>query len=131
MLTGDNSLSKIGTKHAAFVTKPEEYLADFAEHRELSKKDSIQAKTFLVKVWASAKSITKARSFDDLRLEQYLGSKAAKTFESLPPSSSVIHGHIRRAFYVVRRVMFLLDDSHEDLDPTDFGMNNNLLPDKC
>ena len=62
VLTGDDSLSKIGTKHAAFVTKPEEYLADFAERRELSKEESIQAETFLVKVWASAKSITKAPS---------------------------------------------------------------------
>ena len=56
VLTGDDCLIKIGTKHAAFVRKPEEYLADVAEHREPSKEESIQAETFLVKVWASAKS---------------------------------------------------------------------------
>ena len=99
-----------------------------------AKKKVSKPKHFLLKS-GRVQNHHKGSQFDDLRLEQYLGSKAAKTFESLPPSSSVIHGHIRRAFFVVRRVMFLLDDSHEDLDTTDFGwtvdMNNNLLPDKC
>ena len=135
VLTGDDALSKIGTKHAAFSSSPELFLSDFAERKYLGEEESKKAETYLVKVFATARTTTKAHTFDELRLEQYLGTKTGKTIGSLPPSSSVIHGHLRRAFFVIRRFMSLLDDSHDKLAPTEYGWiidaDDHLLPDKC
>jgi hypothetical protein len=47
--TGNDALSKIGTKHAAIIAKPENFLIDFGESTILSEIDMINMEKYLVK----------------------------------------------------------------------------------
>lgn len=136
VLTGDDSLSKIGTKHAAFTNNPERYLSSFGESKSIGSDDMAKAERFLVGVWASAKVSLSIHTFNDLRVDQH--KRKTKPLELMPPTSSVITGHIRRAFFVIRSVIILLkknESVQEDMDPTNHGWavdtNGHLLPEKC
>ena len=54
--TGDDSLSKVGTKHAALVSKPVSLLSNFGESSVLSDADLYMAEQYLVQVWYGARS---------------------------------------------------------------------------
>ena len=133
VLTGDDSLSKVGTKHAALTCDPIKYLSGFAESDELFEADIGQTEEYLVKVWVGARSNTTCRTFSELRLQEYTSTKDAKALESLPPTSSSILGHIRRAHYVIRNVLCLVD-KHRMGDQVEHGWLWDcgvLLPDQC
>ena len=106
ILTGDDAISKIGTKHASLSCDPHRYISDFAESHTLSEEVAQKAEEDLVCVWAGAKSKPESRTFDQLRVEFHIRSTTPKPLECLHPTSSVIHGHIRRYFFIVRIVMF-------------------------
>ena len=87
-------------------------------------------------MWAGANSKPNSKTFDQLRVEVLLRTPTPKSINVLPPTSSVLHGHIKRAFYCVRKVLCLLDVSvtRPVTDSTKYGWvkdNDTLLPDKC
>jgi hypothetical protein len=127
----------VGTKYAVTICEPLNFLNDFAETDQLSA-DVVKKKTegYLVRVWAGAKINPDAKTFDELRFKVYTIASFAKLLVTLPTTSTVIEGHIKRAFYVVRNVLRLLEHDIPSDDPTDFGWSLNkeegvLLPDKC
>ena len=131
ILTEDDMLSKIGTKHAALVTDPVKYLSGFAEGEEICHAEMWLAEEYLVKVWAGARTKVISRSFDLLRLAEYTNSKEAKPLESLPPTSSSVNLHLKRAHHVIRNVASLLSE-YTARDPKLSGWyleNGVLLPD--
>ena len=98
LLTGDDCMRKVGTKHAAMTCDPVQYLTNFGETDTLSDQYVVLADMYLVRVWARARSTTTAHTFNQLRVEQYTSSRAG--IDALPPTSSEIRGHIHRgAFY--------------------------------
>jgi hypothetical protein len=117
VLSGDDAVSKVGTKHAALVCHPLS-LINFAETDSLAEADMNVAEQYLVKLWAGACSSTTVNTFDKLRHDCYL---TGKSLNELPPTSSTICGHIRRCFYVIRNAITLLEARHNSLDPEDFG----------
>ena len=58
MLTGDDALSKIGTKHAALTCEPEKYLENFAKSHDLSEEALKKVDEYLVCVWTGARCKT-------------------------------------------------------------------------
>ncbi len=135
VLTGDDCMSKVGTKHAAIVSDPVQYLTNFGEADILSEQDIALAEKYLVHVWAGVKSTTTAETFDQLRFETYTSTSAG--IDSLPPTSSVIRGHIHRGAYLVKKACQLLVTTNEreaTLAPIEHGWEENsgsLLPSKC
>ena len=71
ILTGDDYMSKVGTKHAAMASDPVQYLTNFGEVDTLSDQDTALAEKYLIRVWAGVRSNTTAETFDDLKLENY------------------------------------------------------------
>ena len=135
ILTGGDLMSKVGTKHAALVSDPVQYLTNFGESNILSEQDLALAEKYLVRVWAGARSVTMAETFDQLRAEQYTSASAA--IDALPPTSSVIRGHIHRGSYLVNEACQLLtsvENPEEKPEPVEHGWEENfgmLLPSKC
>ena len=117
ILSGDDCVSKVGTKHAALVCNPL-VLVNFAETDSLTAADMSIVEDFLVKVWSGSRSKPTADTFDKLRHDHYL---KGKPLNELPPTSAVIRGHIRRCFYLIRNVVTLLETRQTGLDPEDFG----------
>ena len=109
ILTGDDALSKIGTKHAALALEPIKFLSGFAESEEISHAEIWQVEEYLVKVWVGARRETSCRTFSLLRLEEYTSTKNAKSLDTLPPTSSTILGHIKRSHCVLRLLFKILD----------------------
>ena len=107
ILTGDYCMSKVGTKHAAVTSDPVQiFNKNFGETNTLSEQDEALAEKYLVRVWAGARSTTTAETFDHLRLENYTSASAG--LDCLPPTSSVIKGHIRRGAFLIHRACKLL-----------------------
>ena len=130
VITGDDALSKIGTKHLALVAKPQNFLCSFAELPYITNKDMSSAEKYLVHVWSGAKSKPTATTFNQLRLEVH--RKPMPGLHELPPTSSVIQEHIRRAHYVVYNAINLLRDN-PTLEPHECSwikQDGLLLPDK-
>jgi len=71
VLTGYDYTSKIGTKHAAFMTNPEHYLEDFGTKIDESTID--KAEQYLARV---LKKGTKFKKMDQFRNELYHYSKS-------------------------------------------------------
>ena len=101
-------MSKVGTKHAAIECQPERYLQTIGENAPPSEHDMTMAEEYLVRVYAGVRSSTKCVTFDEFRLECYL---AGNSLDSLPPTSSVVLGHIRRGSYLIHLAQGLLDDN--------------------
>ena len=83
-------------------------------------------------IWAGARSTSPSYTFDQLRLEQHTAAKPAKPLEGLPPTSSVMAGHIIRAHHTVRFILTLLEP-HDIPDPRECGWmleDGALLPEK-
>lgn len=68
ILTGDDCMSKVGTKHAAMAFDPVQYVTNFGETDTLSEQDVTLAERHLVRVWAGAISITTPEMFNQLRV---------------------------------------------------------------
>ena len=131
VLTGDDALSKIGTKHAALTCEPEKYLNTFAESHDLSEESLKKAEEYLVRVWNGSGRKTSSQTFDQLRVENHVKSATPKSLAQLPPTSSVIRCHIQRSFYIVHNVINLLNKCGPVLDPTSHGWfcdDSTLLP---
>ena len=129
ILTGEDCMSKIGTKLASVKYEPARYLINFAEDISLNEQDVLLAEEYLVKVWTGVLSKTSALSFDQLRIEFY----NTVSLNMLPPTSAVMRGHILRGFYLIRKAVSLLDDDPIEMNPVDFGWNGEtgiLLPSK-
>jgi len=92
-------MGKLGTKHAAVVCDLVQYLINFRETVTLSEQDEVLAEKYLVRVWGWATSTTTTETLDQLRLENYISVSAG--IDSLPPTTSVIKGHIRRRAFLV------------------------------
>lgn len=128
LATGNDALSKIGTKHGALAADPVSFLTNFGETDNLTDADAEYLEKYLVKVWSPK---AKADTFDELRYEYY-HNNLNKSLATLPPTSSVIGGHIQRTFFSVREAVTLLDHS-TSLHPTDYGWEESdgiLLPSK-
>ena len=92
ILTGDDCISKLGTKHAALASDPVRYLTNFGETDTLSEQNESLAEKYLVRVWAGVRSTTTAERFDQLKIENYTSASTSAGNDSLPPTSSVIEG---------------------------------------
>ena len=101
ILTGNDHLSKLGTNLAAIHFNPAVALSQFGESPFLAEHDINCAEEYLVKCYNGVKSVTHCRTFDELRL-QCVESAKVIGLEQLPPTSSVVRGHIRRAFYDIK-----------------------------
>ena len=135
ILTGDDCMRKVGTKHAAMTCYPVQYLTNFGETDTLSDQDVVLADMYLVRVWARARSTTTAHTFNQLRVEQYTSSRAG--IDALPPTSSEIRGHIHRGAFLVNRACRLLATDNEreaSLEPGEHKWEEHfgtLLHTKC
>ena len=107
ILTGCDSMSKIGSKKASLVCDPVQFLSRFGESSSISEDDETLAEKYLVRVYAGVRSSTKAETFDQLGLAYYLSGIGIDT---LPPTSSVIRGHIKRGAYLVHQACRLLSN---------------------
>ena len=130
ILTGNDYISKIGTKHAAISCKPDYYLANFGDAEALSEQDIYQAEEFLVHVWAGVRSSTTSQTFDQLRLEHYLNGSS---IDNLPPTSSVVRVHIHRGYFLIKEASNLLKLGKHSSDPLQYGWREQfgrLIPSK-
>ena len=130
VLTGNDHLSKVGTKYASLHYNPGVALSTFRETTVLAEHDINAAEEFLVKCYSGVKSVCTAKKFDELRIMVKKGK--AIGLDQLPPTSSVIRGHIQRAYFDIRNDITLLEDPPQ-LDPLDFGwkdVDGVLLPEK-
>ena len=87
ILTGDDCMSNMGTKHAAMASDPVQYLANFEEADTLTEQDA-------------------AKTFDDFRIEIY--TRGSSGIDALPSTSSGIRGHIQRGAFLVHTTCHLL-----------------------
>ena len=134
MLTGDDALSKIGTKHAALTHDPIKYLSSFGESETLCDAELWLIVEYLVKVWAGANTALSFRTFSKLRLHEYTSTKDAKPLDALAPTSNSILGHVYRSFSVIRDVVCLLDHNYHRSDPLQYKWHREsgiLLHDMC
>lgn len=72
LLTRDDCMSKMGTKHVSMARDPVKYLNNFGETDTLLEQDTELAKKCLVRIWAGARSTTTCETFDQFRAESYL-----------------------------------------------------------
>ena len=105
ILTGNDCLSKVGTKHAAMTCNPVQYLMNFGEEVVLSEQDIALAERFLVHVWAGVRSNTTAETFDQLRFENFVNGPS---LDSLPLTSSAIRGYLHRGAFLIKQTCNLL-----------------------
>jgi hypothetical protein len=134
ILTGDDCMSKVGTKHAAMACDPVQYLTNFGEKEILLEQDAALAEKYLVRVWAGARSSTTTETFDQLRVENFVSASAG--IDALPPTSSEIRGHIQRGAFLVYQACHLLataDERDARMEPLQHGWEEHfgaLLPSK-
>ena len=88
VITGDDFLSKIGTKHAAMHFHPVKCQENFGEDPTLTEQITKTVEKYLVQIWAGVGLMTTASSFNELRLEQY--QKGGRYIADLLPTSSTI-----------------------------------------
>ena len=78
ILTGNDHLSKVGTKYAALHFNPAVTLFGFAESHVLAEQDINCAEEYLVKCYNGVRSATHATTFDELRLQCVTSSKVIR-----------------------------------------------------
>ncbi len=101
-MTGNDCINKVDTKQAALLAKPVQFLSEFAEGPDMPDAGFKLAEEYLVLVWAGSQSKTQSKTFDALRYE--VRKTSSVPLDRLPPTSSVIQMHLRRAFYMVREI---------------------------
>ena len=89
------------------------------------------AEQFLVKCVSSSKSHSHT-SFDEFRYETYHNKKFTFDLEKLPPTSTSIKQHIRRAYLQCNMWLNALSKEHITLDPVQYGYivdeDNHVVP---
>ena len=131
-MTGNDSISAIGTKLAGLKLNPVHYLYNFGETDTLGENDTTLAEEYLVKVWHGLRGKTAVRTFDELRLETHLKSSIVP-LDKLPPTSSAIRENLKRCFYVIRESVTLISDTTIIRNPLTNGWfvkNGKMLPRK-
>lgn len=127
ILTGCDVMSKVGTKLAAVNSiKKGNALTKFGGEFFDSRKS---AEVFLVNVLSIS---SKCETFDELRYEMYYEKK--KSLSELPPSSNMVHGHIRRSEYVYHLSNTLLNFDEFILNYLDYGWEEKdsvIYPERC
>ena len=103
VLTGDDVMSRIGTKLASKQCNPIGYMTEFAEREELPEKESAQVEEYLV--WAGARSKPSAKTFDQLRFDVHINASVAIAMSNMATTSSVVREHTTRAFFVIHGVI--------------------------
>ena len=88
-------LRKVGTKHAALIANPCEYLKYFNSNPSFTDDFAASCEAYLVQV---LKRNTTCITMDQFRVYIYHHSKGI-TLNQLPPTSYAIQQHIRRAYY--------------------------------
>ena len=84
VLTGDDSMSKMGTKKAALQNgDPVANLLNFATNKELLQDEIAMAEKYLARVWSGVRKTT-SDDFDHLRLEYY--TCYSQGIDGLPPN---------------------------------------------
>ena len=131
ILTGCDQISKVGTKNAALFFDPVSSLSIFGESPILSELELTEAEQYLVKCWYGVRSTTAAKTFNELRLQ--VKTTTVTELHQYPPTSSVIRGHLKRCYYIVRNAITLLGDNLQ-LDPCDYNwkeLDGVMVPEKC
>ena len=78
VLSGNDAVSKVDTKHAEFTCNPF-CITNFAETDSLSTVDIVER--YMMKVWAGARSNTTADTFEKFRHDCYSNEKALTDLE--------------------------------------------------
>ena len=123
--TGCDYLSKIGTKLGCLAALPEQYLSNFG-NTQLDSNQIRLAEQYLVNV---IKTNAEESTFDELRHSHY--TKHLDVTQLPPTSHSIVHGHIPRWWFLVKKLSSLL--LTDTLDPLNYGWKDDdgvLLPDK-
>src|SRR6218665_49734 len=71
ILTGDDCMSKVGSKHAALACDPVHYMTNIGETDTLLEQDTELSEKYLIRVWPGARSTTTCETFDQFRAESY------------------------------------------------------------
>ena len=95
-LTGCDTVSKVGTKHAALKALSSGHLKNFGQ-QELTKEMIDFAEIFLVVIIKPARSPIK--TLDDLRILKYFDLKSQLDLTKLPCTTTTIQLHIIHSFY--------------------------------
>ena len=94
-LTGCDTVSKVGTKHAALKALPSVHLENFGTS-ELTEEAIDHAEHFLVDILKPKSTV---KTFDKLRELKYFDYKSDIDLTKLPCTSSTIRLHIAHGFY--------------------------------
>lgn len=115
-LSGCDTTSKVGTKHAALIrAKGYSYLLQDFGKKDLSDGMLENAEEYLTRVLSKDFKV-----MNDLRIFKYHRMKNLD-FMKLPPTSSSLKLHIKRAYLQANRWYTLLEDHVEFHDPTLYG----------
>ena len=100
-LTGCGSVSNIGTKSAAqkVVKTHANSLSDFGK---IPLDDNMLNRTERFLVDCIKRNSSPATMFDQLRMNKYFNFKSKHDFTKIPCTSTSIHLHISRAYYLCR-----------------------------
>ena len=71
VLTGDDTVTKVGSKHAVVVKTPLAYLYNFGEDEDISVTEISMAEAYLVQVWVGVCTKAMCKTFDQLRCGTY------------------------------------------------------------
>ena len=127
--TGSDYISKVGTKKSALKANPVANLNSFGETPFLDDSQVKEAERYLVLTFSNPNAPEK--TFDKLRCKVY---KRKADVLSLPPTSnSIVNGHIRRWWYIYKKMANLFSAEFDDLSPEDYGWSVEdgiLLPEK-
>ena len=124
-LTGCDITSKIGTKKAGHDANPVSFLCSFGKHPILNETEISMAEQFLSNV---LKKNGNHKSFDELRVALYNFSND-KSHWNLPPTSTALVPHIKRAFYNTYCLTHIVEGTFITIDPLLYGfvMTDSLL----
>ena len=129
LLTGDDCMTEMGTKHAAITCDPVQYLTNVGETHTLSEYDVAPAEKYFVRVWAVAGSTTTSETFNKLRVEHYASSSDG--IDALPRRSGEIRGHVHgRAFRVNKACRLHVTDHEDYVTMVSYYVDGNNVP-KC
>lgn len=121
-LSGCDTTSKVGSKHSAFaLAKDYSYLLKDFGKQELTESISEQAEEFLTRTLAKNFKI-----MNDLRITKYHSMKNLD-FRKLPPTSSSLRLHIKRAYLQSYKWFHILGDDRDSLDPSIYGYQENVM----
>ena len=115
MLTGDDTMVKVGAKKAAlFNGDPVLKLSGFANNEEITDQEINKAEEYLVRVWSGTRKAT-VKTVDLLLVEYY--NCYSQGIHGLAPTSSIVKGLIHRGAFSLRHkysVIGVMESFQED-----------------